>query len=173
MEQKYIFLDIDGVLSPQEKKDEKNFDIEHLWALLKDFQQKRDLKVLSYLAGIFCPHKVQLFKELVDKHDVKLVVHSSWTYFPGEEVTHLLLQMFKLDGALAENWSTATKEHRLKADNIRDYIQKNNVIEYIIIDDEFICQDLIRRQIMPRTQTGLNSRHFSLIKKFLSTEVSV
>ncbi len=173
MNDKYIFLDIDGVLSPEKNKEQQNFCVEKLWNLLRDFQKNGDKNVLPYLISIFCEKRVESFKALLEKHDAKLVVHSSWTYFPGEEVTHLIFKEFGLDKFLADDWSTATKEHQSKANNIVNYINKNKVVEYIIIDDEFICKDLIARQIMPRTQNGLNMRHFNLIERFLKTYPSV
>lgn len=173
MNDKYIFLDIDGVLSPEKNKEQHDFSVEVLWDLLRDFQRQGDKSVLNYLKKIFCQDKVDKFKALLTKHDAKLVVHSSWTYFPGEDVTLLIFEEFGLDQFLVEDWSTATREHQSKAKNIVDYINKHNIVEYIIIDDEFICRELIARQIMPRTRNGLNTRHFNLIERFLATYPSV
>ena len=169
MNQKYIFLDIDGVLSPEELKKRKKFDLETLWELKREYQKNKDLRIITYLSEIFCIHKVQLLKEILEQYDVKLVLHSSWNYFPGEDITLILLKFFEIDKFLAKKWSAAPLEHSTKEHNIKKYIKENDVKDYIIIDDEFICYDLIKRQVMPRTEKGLNRRHFYLINLFLST----
>ena len=166
--QKYIFLDIDGVLSPERLKKQKEFDLEKLWGLAKKFEENKDLSVLVYLSNIICPHKVQLLKESIDKHNAKIVIHSSWLYFPGEEITFLIMKMFKLDYAFPEKWNVAEKEHRSKEYNILNYINNNNVSNYIVIDDEFISGIPEENQVNPNEEFGLVKEDYERINSLIN-----
>ena len=118
---KYIFLDIDGVLNSEHTLDNTN------------------------PASIICDQYSENLRNIVEKTDAKLVLSSSWrVYFkstiddPEHSYGVQLVQALAKYNLKLHNKTPFVKgpfsnERGLE---IKSYIEKNNITNYVVIDDE-------------------------------------
>lgn len=141
----YIFLDIDGVLAlPQNKLSDKHESFEF------------DLKC------------VQILKEICREYEAKIVVTSSWrinkTISQLKELfSHYDLDMY-IEDKLMDNIDYTEREN-----GIKDYIIRNRINNYIIIDD-MPFNNLKNNLIQTKLRTGLkfiNKLDYLKIKNLL------
>lgn len=120
---KYIFLDIDGVLNSEHTLDDRS----------------------NSNASIICDQYLENLRNIVEKTDAKLVLSSSWrVYFDkdidnpinifGITLLHTLSKHnLKLHAATPFVKGPFSSERGLE---IKSYIEKHNITNYIVIDDE-------------------------------------
>ena len=118
--QKYIFLDIDGVLA----------------SLRVDHVRNRSDEVIHE----FDPIAVGLLNDLCKKHKAKLVIISTWA--AGSEYTRdSLLEFFRttgFTGEFAQDWRIDDPTARDRTVPMQRYLEKNNIDlkDCIVINDE-------------------------------------
>lgn len=120
---KYIFLDIDGVLNSEHTLDDRS----------------------TSNASIICDQYLEHLRKIVEETDAKLVLSSSWrVYFSStiddpehsygiQLVQALAKHNLKLHDATPFIKGPFSNERGLE---IKAYIEKHNITNYIIIDDE-------------------------------------
>ena len=121
--EKYIFLDIDGVLNSEHTLEDRSTSI----------------------ASIICDQYLENLRNIVEKTDAKLVLSSSWRVYFGEYTKeprnifaiHLVqalakhnLKLHDMTPFIKGNFSN---ERGLE---IKTYMDQNNITDYVVIDDE-------------------------------------
>lgn len=114
----YIFLDIDGVLcTPRQAAAEGDYG----------------------LLGCLDPVAIKFLDRMCAEYDIKIVISSTWRI--GKDSIYFD-KIFKAAGAynlakhLAEPFGTPPPSSGFRGEEIQEYIDSNNVNQYIIIDDE-------------------------------------
>lgn len=112
MDEKYLFLDIDGVLHPAGV------------AYITNDRKAGGDNLFRWL-----PKLVAVF----DKYpDLKIIIHSTWRLAWREKELRDILPEW-----LAEKFTTVTNpEISGRWASIEDFIEKNSVTKYVILDDE-------------------------------------
>lgn len=121
--EKYIFLDIDGVLNSEHTLEDRSTSI----------------------ASIICDQYLKNLRTIVEETDAKLVLSSSWRVYFGEYTKeprnifaiHLVqalakhnLKLHDMTPFIKGNFSN---ERGLE---IKTYMDQNNITDYVVIDDE-------------------------------------
>ena len=123
---KYIFLDIDGVLNSEQYYLEKP---QHKrW---KEFKDKLDKHIAWGVCNID-PKAVKLLNKLVTETNAKIVVSSSWR---GD---YALQTIFSLAGIIEPIYGeTPRLESRFRGEEIKFWLEKQSKpYKYVIIDDD-------------------------------------
>lgn len=121
--EKYIFLDVDGVLNSEHTLDDRS----------------------TFNASIICDQYLENLRKIVEETDAKLVLSSSWrVYFDknidnpinifGITLLHALSKHnLKLHAATPFVKGEFSNERGLE---IKTYIEQNKITDYVVIDDE-------------------------------------
>ena len=131
-----IFLDIDGVLNTHNH-------------LVKQVEQDG---INSYQAQFnFCPESLENLKKIVEETDAKIVISSTWriSYRCSYDDPHR-----KFWKALMKNLAsigihkrvigiTPSCESRIRGDEITEWLNNNQVDNFVIIDDDSDMADLM------------------------------
>jgi hypothetical protein len=126
---KIIFLDIDGVLATH-----KQYMMNR-----KKFWDKNDIAKELRIPYPFDPKCVKIFNEILDSTGADIVLSSDWKYHwnLGD-----LDMIFKFNGVNKSPVDTTIKEDvsmgnqtKNRAYQVGEYIQRNNITNYVVIDD--------------------------------------
>lgn len=160
---KYIFLDIDGVLNS-----------EHTW---DEYCENGDQQSASTISDQY----LENLQKIVEKTDAKLILSSSWrTYFDDNIDKPINIWAIYLTQALAK--------HNLKLHDatpfvkgpfssergleIRTYIDKHNIKDYVVIDDEEFSDFRTHLDMSKFIQTKFGNENTSIEDEGLSKEVA-
>jgi hypothetical protein len=125
-----IFLDIDGVLAT----------FREFLTNKKKFQEKNEWAALLQVNYPFNPDCVNILNEIIEKTNANIVLSSDWRlYYTLEELDNI----FKYNGLIKSPFDITTIKtshmgtsiESLRLDEINDYIDKNDVKNWVIIDD--------------------------------------
>lgn len=121
---KYIFLDIDGVLNSEQYYLEKP----QRW---KEFKDKLDKHIAWGVCNID-PKAVKLLNKLVDETKAKIVISSPWR---GD---YALQTIFSLAGIIEPIYGeTPRSEHRRRGAEIEAWLEeRKEPYKYVILDDD-------------------------------------
>ena len=148
-EQKYLFLDIDGVLN--------SFDDYNMTG--KEF-----LKNLNDISFILSKEQIKLLNRIVKEYNPKIVLSSYWrTRYKLEEIN----KMFKDNGFLGQIIGMTDEngvEHKDRWSQIKRYINKHNIKNFIILDDDKLSNEA-KNHIQPDSYVGLTKEHIKEINK--------
>ena len=149
---KVLFLDFDGVLN--------NWKYENPWlgdCTLKDGYVDRDQ--FGFLFDTTC---VQNLKTIIDATDAKIVISSSWRHL-GLEKIKTLWKARRLPGEvidiipLNDRLSTGNYESLSRGDCVAEWLSKNPVDGFIIIDDtDDFRQDQKRYFVQTERDEGIS-----------------
>lgn len=147
---KFIFLDIDGVLNSEE------------YFIKREKPHKKN-KMDNHLIYDLDESKIHMLNEIIDRTNVTIVLSSSWRIFGLEKVN----QALKFKGLKQEiNFST-TKEHMDRGQQIKRFITKHNFVkDFIVLDDETCdIENYIDKERIFKTswKTGLQQYHVESI----------
>lgn len=148
-EQKYLFLDIDGVLN--------SFDDYKMTG--KEFLEK-----LNDISFILSEKQIKLLNRIIKEYNPKIVLSSYWrTRYKLEEIN----KMFKDNGFIGEIVGMTDengKEHIERWSQIKRYIDKHNVKNFIILDDDKLGNEAYNH-IKTDSYIGLTNIHMKKIEK--------
>ena len=148
-ETKYLFLDIDGVLN--------SFDDYNMTG--KEF-----LKKLNDISFILSKKQIRLLNEIVKEYNPKIVLSSYWrTRYSIDEIN----KMFKENGCVGQIIDMTDdngKEHKERWSQIKRYIDKHNVKNFIILDDDELGKEAYNH-IRTNPYMGIDKKHIKEIKK--------
>ncbi len=175
---KVVFLDVDGVLNTS-----KTF--ERVYQLFKN-TGKKEIEI--------DPFRLEYLKRIIDKTNSKIVLSSTWRRFftkennkiiPINEKGKLLFDM--LNNYNIEIYDILSFDNDINREGlIMDWLSKNEVDSFIIIDDEpslfnILLDNLIRTSKVKNNQMltnmddcfGLCEYHIEEAKEMLKTKVKV
>lgn len=137
---KYIFLDMDGVMNSNLFYSEKTQDVRYNELLLKHPQ---------YIAWNVCnidPRAVERLNRLTDSTGAKIVVSSSWRF------DSKLQEVFTIAGIKESIYSTTpSSKSRIRGEEIQTWLNKETEpCRYVIFDDD--C-DMLESQLPYFIQT--------------------
>ena len=133
-----IFLDVDGVLN----------SINHLKE--EYHKNKRPYSGFDYPFDPVCLNNLV---SLVNKTDAYLVITSTWRIYEiGKEI---LLNVLKQYGLLDRVIGYTRVLHKTRGEEIKDYLEKHDNINYIILDDDFDFDGLEEHLIKTNYTFGL------------------
>ena len=164
-----IFLDIDGVLNS------KDYFIKRHSQVLELFRNNRlnnDIRLkLKRMMLDIDPNKLEILKEIINETGAKVVITSSWKRL---EVFPLVMEQLismgiPIIGATKDNSSDRGK-------GIRKYLNENNVLKYIILDDDIFDdydEELLKHLVKTSFVNGglKNCHKKEAIMKLRKTEV--
>jgi histidinol phosphatase-like enzyme len=148
-DQKYLFLDIDGVLN--------SFD---------DYKMTGEefLKKLNEISFIVSKKQIRLLNEIIEEYNPKIVLSSYWrTRYDLKEIN----KMFKDNGFLGQIVGMTDEdgaEHKQRWAQIKRYIGKHNVKNFIILDDDKLGEGAYNH-IKTNSYIGLGNKHMKEIEK--------
>jgi hypothetical protein len=124
-----LFLDIDGVLATN-----KQYMMNK-----KKFQDKNPVAKELRILYPFDPKCVKIFNEILDETGADIVLSSDWKYHWNLED---LDKIFKFNGVNKSPIDTTINEDvsmgnitKNRAYQVGEYIQRNNITNYVVIDD--------------------------------------
>lgn len=130
---KVIFLDIDGVLNDSMEIYNNTYD-EYM-----DTPTDRHLQVL---------------KDIVDKTNANIVLSSSWRLFKNSrDIVKKRLSDFGM------SFIDSTKELGSRADEINEWLSRNTVERFVVLDDEPISYSFPKNLVKTTFETGLLPEH--------------
>jgi len=159
---KIIFLDIDGVLNCS-KTFKESFEINRHYRKYMD--NSSYIYKLKCMLSEISVDKVRLVKEIVDNTGAKIVITSAWRK----------LRLFPLIEEYLVNKGLPIIDHTIntgyRGEEIKKYINDNNIKDFIVIDDEifddyddFILNRLIKTSFY---EDGINEEHIEEAIKIL------
>lgn len=149
---KYLFLDIDGVMN--------SFD---------DYKMTNEefMKQLNKISFKLNPNHVKILNNVVEKYNPKIILSSYWrTRFSLEKINDLFKKEgFK--GQISDITDDQGKEHDNRWNQIKRYIDKNDVKNYIILDDEHITKNetVVPNFVKTNSYVGLTKKSLEEIHK--------
>lgn len=155
---KFIFLDVDGVLNSSNYYDRKcKFSIYK--KLLNDYSEK-----IAFDASEFDPIAVERLNDLIKRTDAKIVLSSSWRH------NSYIEDIFKAVGIIAPIFSTTPYLGTKRGYEIKAWIDEQpKPYAYVIIDDEL---DMLEEQypcfIHTDWKTGLTKDNVEQAIKILN-----
>ena len=160
---KYIFLDIDGVLNSND-----------YFSSLKHMKRINKLLEMGFNSSVFHgvssidPVAVKNLNKLVKDTGAKIVVSSTWRFSPD------LSEIFKISGIEAPIFSiTPSSRSRIRGEEIQAWLDKKaeSPYKYVILDDD---SDMLRDQLpyfiqVDRMARGLSENDVKLATKILNS----
>ena len=129
---KVIFLDIDGVL-----------------ATVKQYLMKTNAKTYlkDYDVYPFDPKCVKVFNEILEKTDADIILSSDWRIFYTDEELEDIFMINgvrkSLSGVTKDLYEKSLSREEIRACEIKQFLNDNDVENYIILDDMKMDIDLI------------------------------
>lgn len=156
---KYIFLDIDGVLNSEQ------YYIEKPWPQrFEELKDKLDEHIAFGIAHID-PKAVKLLNRLVEETNAKIVVSSSWR---GD---YALQTIFSLAGIAEPIYGeTPRSEHRWRGAEIETWLEeRQEPYKYVILDDDSDMLDTQRNNFIHTDwKVGLTEENVSKAIRILN-----
>jgi len=148
-EQKYLFLDIDGVMN--------SFDDYNMTG--EEFMKNK-----NDISFVISKKQIDLLNEIIEKYNPKIVLSSYWrTRYPIEKINKIFKDNgFK--GAVIAKTDEKGEEHRDRWNQIKRFIDKNNVENYIILDDDSLGNEA-ENHIKTNPYIGIEKKHIEKIKR--------
>ena len=147
--QKYLFLDIDGVLN--------SFDDYKMTG--KEFLEK-----LNDISFILSEKQIKLLNRIIKEYNPKIVLSSYWrTRYKLEEIN----KIFKDNGFLGQIIGMTDEngeEHKDRWSQIKRYINKHKIKNFIILDDDKLG-DKAYNHIKTDSYIGITNKHINEIEK--------
>ena len=148
-DQKYLFLDIDGVLN--------SFDDYKMTG--KEFLEK-----LNDISFILSEKQIKLLNRIIKEYNPKIVLSSYWrTRYKLEEIN----KMFKDNGFLGQIIGMTDEngeEHKERWSQIKRYINKHKIKNFIILDDDKLGDEAYNH-IKTDSYIGITNKHINEIEK--------
>jgi len=148
-EQKYLFLDIDGVMN--------SFNDYNVTG--EEFLDK-----INDISFVISKKQIDLLNQIIEKYNPKIVLSSYWrTRYPIEKIN----KIFKENGskcAVIAKTDEKGEEHKDRWEQIKRFIDKNNIENYIILDDDSLGNKA-KNHIKTDPYKGLEKEHIDRIKK--------
>jgi len=148
-EQKYLFLDIDGVMN--------SFDDYNMTG--EEFLDK-----INDISFVISKKQIDLLNEIIEKYNPKIVLSSYWrTRYPIEKIN----KIFKYNGfkgAVVAKTDEKGEEHKDRLAQIKRFIDKNNVKDYIILDDDSLGNEA-KNHIKTDSYIGITKKQIDKIKR--------
>ena len=149
LKNKYLFLDIDGVLN--------SFDDYNMTG--EEF-----LKKINKISFVISPKQINLLNKIVEEYNPKIILCSYWrTRYSLEEIN----KMFKdknFIGHISDKTDEKGTEHKDRWSQIKRYIDKHNIKNFIILDDDKLSNEA-KNHIQPDSYVGLINKHMKEIEK--------
>lgn len=148
---KIIFLDIDGVLNT-----------------IDTFKMRKDIYI-KY--GLIIPridlYRLEFLKEIVDKTDAKIVISSTWrkSEFDMKELNEVF-SLFDLEVYDVTFIDISGK----KGIEISDWLNRNEVDSFVIIDDETSDMLWLEKYVV---KTRLNGNQTGLLKEHIPYTINI
>lgn len=118
---KVLFLDFDGVLNTD-----------------------RFVRVNQQFGLCLEPSKLMYLKEIVNKTNAHIVIHSSWRMYFDKTGSHYICKYmndeFMKYGLVIDD---CTRINLRRKESIEDYIVRHDLKEYVIVDDMYLSSTLI------------------------------
>jgi len=163
MKKETLFLDFDGPLFPSRW-------VRYHAGNNKPYQGRVKMTDrVNY--WVMDPMSVELLNFLHNIFPFQTVVSSSWRRFVTKEQCEDLFLTNGLKLHLADNWCTAETERRMsdykcyRAPEIKEYINKNKITEYLILDDDGSGSSL--REVLNGEESPLNKNRIVLVDEDL------
>jgi hypothetical protein len=148
-EQKYLFLDIDGVMN--------SFDDYNMTG--EEFLNK-----INDISFVISKKQIDLLNEIVEEYNPKIVLSSYWrTRYPIQKIN----KIFKDNGFKGEviaKTDEKGEEHKDRWNQIKRFIDRNNVESYIILDDDSLGNEA-KNHIKTDSYIGIEKEHINKIKR--------
>lgn len=157
---KYIFLDIDGVLNSNEYFS----SLEHI-KRSNELLDKGFNPSIAHGVSSIDPVAVKNLNQLVNNTGAKIVVSSTWRFSPD------LSEIFKMSGIKAPIFSiTPSSQSRVRGEEIQIWLDKKaeSPYNYIILDDD---SDMLREQLSHFIQVNWIARGLSEKDVMLATQI--
>lgn len=160
---KYIFLDIDGVLNS-----------EHT---LNKSCENMDQKI----ASIISDQLVKNLSYLVEKTDAKIILSSSWRVYFNENTKKPinLFALILLDALNKHNLELHDMTPFVKGQlsnerglEIKTYVEKNNITDYVVIDDEEFSDFKTHLDMSRFIQTNFGNENTTIENEGLNKKVA-
>ncbi len=152
--QKYLFLDIDGVLN--------SFD---------DYNMTGDtfLKNLHKISFVLSDNQIQILNNIVEKYNPTIILSSYWrTRYSLEEINKIF-KKHDFIGEITDKTDEKGEEHKDRWAQIKRFIDKNHVKNFIILDDERISEnEICPNFIKTNSYKGLDKTHLQEIDNIWS-----
>jgi len=148
---KVIFLDIDGVLNT-----------------IDTFKRRKDI-YNNY--GVIIPridfYRVKFLKEIIDKTDAKIIISSTWRKYDNDmkELKHVF-SLFDLEVYDVTCIDISGK----KGIEINDWLNKNEVDSFVIIDDETSDMIHLEKYVV---KTRENFKATGLLEKHVDVAINI
>lgn len=152
---KVIFLDIDGVLNSASfmKARQKDFDT------VDKSEEDRWLDMLDQEA-------VNLLNKAVKATSANIVVSSTWRILHSAEKLSFFLKEKGFIGSIID--ITPSFSGKPRGDEIQAWLDKNQIDDFVIIDDDNDMGELSHRLVQTSWQTGIQQQHVDKIISMLS-----
>ena len=157
---KYIFLDIDGVLNSNDYFS----SLEHMKRMNKLLEMEFNPSIAHGVSSID-PVAVKNLNQLVENTGAKIVVSSTWRFSPN------LPEVFKISGIEAPIFSiTPSSQSRIRGEEIQVWLDKKaeSPYSYVILDDD---SDMLREQLPYFIQVNWMARGLSENDVKLATKI--
>lgn len=151
-QKKYLFLDIDGVLN--------SFDDYNMTG--NEF-----IKNLKNISFVTSEKQMSILNKIVEEYNPTIILSSYWrTRYSLEELNNIFREN-GFAGKISGMTSKEGEEHKDRWNQIKQYIDKNKVKDYIILDDEEITRAdrKINNFVKTNSYVGLTEKHLKDIRK--------
>jgi hypothetical protein len=146
---KYLFLDIDGVMNS-----------------FSDYNMSGEkfLENINDICFIVSEKQINLLNQIVEKYNPEIVLSSYWrTRYPLEEINDIF-QKNGFIGTIIAKTDQKGEEHRDRWAQIKRFVDKNNVKNYIILDDDSLGNEAINH-IKTDPYKGIEKKHINRIRR--------
>lgn len=166
MEEKIIFLDIDGVLNSTDYQNSnsclRRLECDRTGLMFDSPLLKQ--KTQDEYGNLFDPRCVNWLKTIINITGAKIVISSDWRRNGLREMQNMWRHR-ELSGEIIG--VTGVSESR--GSEILEYIENNPVFNYCIIDDlNCSCSDLHNYWVQTESRLGLTSIEANLVVKILN-----
>ena len=149
---KYLFLDIDGVLN--------SFDDYKL-------QGRSFLENINNISFVLGDKQIDLINEVIENYNPTIIISSYWRNRCSIKEMQEIFEDNGFLGSIEDFTSKDGKEHLERWKQIKEYIDNNNVLNYIILDDTQLDKNNTQyaNWIQTDSYVGLTKDHIKLIDK--------
>jgi len=160
---KYIFLDIDGVLNNTASRNKTRCKFHHVLSFGMELT-KNDLDIDETCMG--------LIKDLILQHNSKVVISSTWRVGAQKD---WFICMFELYGLYLDSVDFLDIEDDESNDGMRgklvyQYLRDNNITCFVCVDDKQVHYDiLLDHLVLTSMDTGFTQEHYDKCSEILQS----